>query len=75
MANAIYLRVIRSRTLFNALKTIKGVDHPTFQAICILYVLLEDDIYWDRTSKKTSILGSRCKIKQLLIIILVFLQV
>ncbi|XP_044591470.1 uncharacterized protein LOC123269700 [Cotesia glomerata] len=52
-AECYYLRLllheIRGPTSFNDLKTVEGVEHPTFQATCRALGLLEDDINWDRT--------------------------
>ncbi|XP_044591486.1 uncharacterized protein LOC123269716 [Cotesia glomerata] len=74
-----YLRLllheIRGPTSFNDLKTVEGVEHPTFQATCRALGLLEDDINWDRTLEEASIFYSPYKIRELFAIMLVFCQV
>ncbi|XP_074097687.1 uncharacterized protein LOC141526552 [Cotesia typhae] len=78
-AECIYLRLllheIRGPTSFNDLKTVEGVEHPTFQATCRVLGLLEDDINWDRTLEEASIFDSPYKIRELFAIMLVFCQV
>ncbi|XP_074108441.1 uncharacterized protein LOC141533449 [Cotesia typhae] len=74
-----YLRLllheIRGSTSFNDLKTVEGVEHPTFQATCRTLGLLEDDINWHRTLEEASIFDSPYKIRELFAIMLVFCQV
>ncbi|XP_074114110.1 ATP-dependent DNA helicase pif1-like [Cotesia typhae] len=67
--------LIRGPTSFNDLKTVEGVEHPTFQATCRALGLLEDDINWDRTLEEASIFDSPYKIRELFAIMLVFCQV
>ncbi|XP_074102059.1 ATP-dependent DNA helicase pif1-like [Cotesia typhae] len=78
-AECYYLRLllheIRGPTSFNDLKTVEGVEHPTFQATCRALELLEDDINWDRTLEEASIFDSPYKIRELFAIMLVFCQV
>ncbi|GFS87926.1 ATP-dependent DNA helicase [Nephila pilipes] len=60
---------------FKALKTIEGVVHPTFQAVCRALGLLEDDTHWDSTLEEASIFNSAFKIRDLFAIMIVVFEV
>ncbi|GFS57403.1 ATP-dependent DNA helicase [Nephila pilipes] len=70
-----YINEICGQTSFKALKTVGGVENPTFQAAGRTLRLLEDDNHWARTLEEASIFDFPYKIREFFAIMIVFCQV
>ena len=70
-----YLRLlltkVRGATSFNALKTVKGKLHDTYQEACKEYGLLDDDNEWDEVLQECVESGFPSQIRQLFVRIMV----
>lgn len=58
----------------NALKTVNGTLHPTFQSACRALGLLEDDAHWDRTLEDACISNTPRMPRELFATMLIFCQ-
>jgi hypothetical protein len=71
-----YLRLLltqcRGVSSFEALRTVNGVIHPTFQDTCIALGLLADDQEWDRALTQAADFQMPSKLRQLFVFILAY---
>lgn len=78
-AECFYLRMllheVKGPTSFEALRTVNGEVHPTFQSACKALGLLEDDQHWYATLQDAALSESPSRIRDLFVILLVFCQV
>jgi len=71
-----YLRVLLNHTKgaasFEALRTIDGVLHPTFQSACIVLGLLQHDAEWAQCLRDASDIKGAAAVRSLFIVLLAF---
>ncbi|KAL0830677.1 hypothetical protein ABMA28_002814 [Loxostege sticticalis] len=71
-----YLRLllltVRGATSFAFLRTVDGVEHPTFHAACKARHLLDDDNNWDETLAEAVVSDSPSRLRHLFAVMLVF---
>ncbi|CAG8716601.1 14323_t:CDS:2, partial [Gigaspora rosea] len=69
-----YLRllftVVRGPQLFDHLKTVNNIQHPTFKSACIALGLLEDNGEWKHCLREASIIRSGSQMRELFAMIL-----
>ncbi|KAJ2941595.1 hypothetical protein O0L34_g14649 [Tuta absoluta] len=66
------LHTVRGPTSFAYLRTVDGIEHPTFQETCKALHLLDDDRHWDETLEEACVSDSPSRLRQLFSIMLVF---
>ncbi|XP_037822309.1 uncharacterized protein LOC119610956 [Lucilia sericata] len=68
------LHVVKGPTSFVDLKTVNGVEHPTFHSACLALGLLEDDKHWENALEEAGLCDYPSKLRDLFAIMLVNCQ-
>lgn len=66
------LHHVRGPMSYFHLKTVDGIEYPTFQSACKALGLLEDDKQWDFTLEEATLSRSANKMRELFSIMLIF---
>ena len=66
------LAVVRGPTSFRNLRTVNGVEFPTFRESCLARGLLEDDGEWRQCLREGSVMHTGSRLRQLFATILLF---